>query len=98
MCLLALFFRCVDDAPLVAGANREEEYVRGGEPPRILNGPIPAIAGIDPVAGGTWFGVNMQGVLIAVTNRRRSGVVRDRRSRGLLALDLLKLPSSRRCP
>src|SRR4051812_20407227 len=26
MCLLALFFRMVEDAPLVAGANREEAY------------------------------------------------------------------------
>ena len=33
MCLLALFYRVVDDAPVVAGANREELYARGGEPP-----------------------------------------------------------------
>src|SRR5712691_2028599 len=35
MCLLALFFRAVEDAPLVVGANREEMYARPGEPPRI---------------------------------------------------------------
>ena len=34
MCLLALFFRVVEDAAVVAGANREEHYQRGGEPPR----------------------------------------------------------------
>src|SRR5207253_2764050 len=38
MCLLALFYRVVEDAPLVVGANREEAYARGGEPPRILDG------------------------------------------------------------
>ena len=54
MCLLALFFRVVEDAPVVVGANREEIYRRGGEPPRILDGPVRALAGIDPAAGGTW--------------------------------------------
>jgi uncharacterized protein with NRDE domain len=88
MCLLALFFRVVEDAPLVAGANREEYYARGGEPPQILEGLFPALAGIDPQAGGTWFGVNGQGVLIAVTNRPKSEVPRQPRSRGLLARDL----------
>ena len=36
MCLLALFFRTVEDAPVVAGANREEAYGRGGTPPLTL--------------------------------------------------------------
>ena len=53
MCLLALFYRVAEDAPVVAGANREEVYARGGEPPRILEGPVRAVAGIDPTAGGT---------------------------------------------
>ena len=30
MCLLALFYRVIEDAPIVAGANREEAYARGG--------------------------------------------------------------------
>ena len=38
MCLLALFFRVVEDAPVVIGANREEAYRRGGEPPRLHGG------------------------------------------------------------
>jgi hypothetical protein len=89
MCLLALFFRAVEDAPLVAGANREEHYDRPGEPPQLLSGPCRAVGGLDPRAGGTWFGVNEHGVLAAVTNRRRSEVPANPRSRGLLARDLL---------
>ena len=69
MCLLALFFRAVDDAPLVVGANREEVYARPGEPPRILQGASRAVAGVDPAAGGTWLGLNEHGLLAAVTNR-----------------------------
>jgi uncharacterized protein with NRDE domain len=92
MCLLALFFRMVEDAAVVAGANREEFYRRGGEPPRLLDGPIPAIAGVDPVAGGSWLGVNAQSVLVAVINRRKSELPARPRSRGLLTRELLGCP------
>jgi uncharacterized protein with NRDE domain len=94
MCLLALFYRVVDDALFVLGANREEFYQRGGEPPRLLDGPVRAIAGIDPVAGGTWLGVNEHGVVVAVTNRQVSQVPQHPRSRGLLARELLLEPSA----
>jgi uncharacterized protein with NRDE domain len=94
MCLLALFYRVVEDASVIAGANREEEYARGGNPPELLDGAVRAIAGTDPVAGGTWFGVNARGVLIAVTNRRKERKPSAPRSRGLLARDLLTRPSA----
>ena len=87
MCLLALLYRVIEDAPGVVGANREELYARGGEPPRVLDGR--AVAGVDPAGGGTWLGLNADGVLIAVTNRRKSVVPPSPRSRGLLARDLL---------
>ncbi len=88
MCLLAILYRVAEDVPLIIGANREEYYQRGGEPPRILNHPL-AVAGIDPVAGGTWLGVNRDGVVIAVTNRDRTSSPVNPRSRGLLARELL---------
>src|SRR5436309_7564443 len=94
MCLLALFFRVVEDAPVVVGANREEAYDRGGEPPRLLDGACRAVGGIDPVAGGTWLGVNERGVLAAVTNRPRSEPPPQPRSRGLLVRDLLACPTA----
>src|SRR5438034_533440 len=89
MCLLALFFRAVEDAPLVVGANREEDYARGGEPPQILDGALRAVGGRDPVAGGTWLAVNERGVLVAVTNRHKSNPPARPRSRGLLVRELL---------
>src|SRR5438105_825565 len=66
MCLLALLFRVVPDAPVVIGANREEFFARGGEPPQFLDVPGRAIGGRDPAAGGTWLGVNYRGLLVAV--------------------------------
>src|SRR5437016_1825451 len=90
MCLLAVFFRVAEDAPVVAGAIREEAFDRGGEPPRLLDEPVRAVAGTDPQAGGTWFGVNECCLLVAVTNRRKSQTPSNPPSRGLLARELLK--------
>jgi uncharacterized protein with NRDE domain len=95
MCLLALFYRVVEDAPLVVGANREEAYSRGGEPPRLLGGPVPAAGGVDPLGGGTWLGVNARGVVVAVTNRPKSARPAQPRSRGLLVRELLGSPDAR---
>jgi Transport and Golgi organisation 2 len=95
MCLLALFYRVAEDAPVVVGANREEFYARGGEPPRLFAGSTPFVAGVDPAAGGTWFGVNARGVVIAVTNRPLSETPKTPRSRGLLVRDLLELPTAK---
>ncbi len=94
MCLLAVFFHAVEDAAVVVGANREEFYARGGKPPQMLAGPCRAIAGLDPAAGGTWFGVNEHGVNVAVTNRLKSEWPAQPRSRGLLARDLLACSSA----
>lgn len=95
MCLVAIFNRVVDDAALVVGANREEAFARGGEPPQILDGPCRIIAGVDPVAGGSWLGINEHGLLIAVTNRRKAELPAEPRSRGLLVRDLLASRTAR---
>jgi uncharacterized protein with NRDE domain len=93
MCLLAIFFRIAEDAPLIVGANREEAYARGGEPPHVLDGPFRAVGGRDPVAGGTWLAVNEHGVVIAVTNRPKLQPPTAPRSRGLLVHELLACPT-----
>lgn len=92
MCLLAVYFRVAVDAPVVVGANREEFYARGGEPPQILGPGI--LAGRDPRAGGTWLGVNVHGVLVAVTNRLKTRGAAEPRSRGLLTRELLDCGSA----
>jgi len=94
MCLLALYFRVARDAPVVVGANREEFYSRGGQPPAIVEGPVRMLAGLDPLAGGTWLGVNEHAVLAAVTNRPREVVPPQPRSRGLLTRSLLGCASA----
>jgi uncharacterized protein with NRDE domain len=95
MCLLALFYRMVDDAPLVVGANREEFYARQSLPPQVLDGPARAVAGLDALAGGTWLGVNESGLMVAVTNRHKVRPVAQPRSRGLLVRELLGCRSTK---
>lgn len=94
MCLVAIFFRVAEDAALVVGANREEAYARGGEPPQLLDGPCSAVGGRDPTAGGTWLGVNAHGVLVALTNRPKTVLPAQPRSRGQLVRDLLNCPTA----
>jgi uncharacterized protein with NRDE domain len=96
MCLLAIVYRAIDDAPVILAANREEAYARGGTPLGLQSGPIPFIAGLDPLAGGTWLGINAARVIVAVTNRPKSEVPPQVRSRGLLVRDLLALSSARK--
>src|SRR5438105_4983637 len=94
MCLLAVLFRAVEDAPVIVGANREEFYRRRGDPPRLLDSPAPALAGVDPRAGGTWLGVNDRGVVLAITNRPKTQIPAQARSRGLLLRELLACTSA----
>jgi uncharacterized protein with NRDE domain len=93
MCLLALFFRVVEDAPVIVGANREEFYSRGGEPPQVLDGSIPAVGGRDPTSGGTWLGVNASSILVAVTNRPKSETPARPRSRADRGPTILGCPT-----
>jgi len=89
MCLLAILSRVAEDAPLILAANREEEYARGGTPPQLIEDKVRFVAGTDPRAGGTWFGVSEHGLVAAVTNGHKNGSREAVRSRGLLVKDLL---------
>jgi uncharacterized protein with NRDE domain len=94
MCLLLVAYGVSTESVAVIGANREEAYERGGDPPRLHRGGRAFIGGIDPRAGGTWLGVNDCGVLVAITNRPDRPVPPQLRSRGLLVRDLLGMGSS----
>ena len=48
MCLAALFFRVVEDAAVVVGANREVFYARPGTTPQVVDGPVRFVAGVFP--------------------------------------------------
>lgn len=93
MCLLALHYRTLAEAPVLAAANREEYFDRPSLPPQWVQPQASssqrALCGLDARAGGTWLGVNAHGLLVAVTNRDKSRLPQAPRSRGKLCLELL---------
>ena len=70
-------------------ANREERYDRPSLPPAWIGRGPTVFAGRDRQAGGTWQGVNQSGLLVALTNRTGGDENPQRRSRGLLCVDVL---------
>ncbi len=90
MCLLMILHRVSAQAPLMLAANREEYFDRPFDGPRLLPGPPRTLFGTDRRAGGTWLGVNQHGLVAAVTNRLKSRLPAQPRSRGSLCLDLLR--------
>ena len=94
MCTLIGLHRSVPGYDLVIGMNRDEDRLRPAEPPQLLPGPPPLVAPRDARAGGTWLGVNQAGLFAALSNRRGK-TSPAARSRGLLMLDVLKLPTVR---
>jgi hypothetical protein len=96
MCLLAVQYRLVPESPILIAANREEYYDRPSLAPAILSGKPRVLCGIDQKAGGTWLGVNQNGLFVGICNRATTTPLFGQRSRGLLALDLLRCSSATR--
>lgn len=91
MCTLVALIPPDDSLPVVIAANRDELLDRPALPfDRHWPGK-PWRAGKDVLAGGTWAGLHDGGYGVFVLNRERSlGPAPGKRSRGLLALDLLE--------
>jgi len=95
MCLLAVQYKSVPEAPILVAANREEAYDRPSLVPSIQPGKPRVLSGVDAKAGGTWLGVNQNGLFVGAANRPRMLSPISPRSRGLLCRDLLKANSAR---
>ncbi len=94
MCLLAVQYRLVPEAPVLVAANREEFYERLSQAPSIQSGKPRVLCGTDTQAGGTWLGINQHGLVVGVCNRRRTTPCFPSRSRGVLCRELLKSESA----
>lgn len=91
MCTVVILRRPDHDWPLVIGANRDEMKDRPClGPMRHWPDRPEVIAGIDEQAGGTWLGMNDDGLVSCVLNRFGTlGSHPDFRSRGELPLEAL---------
>jgi hypothetical protein len=95
MCILAIQYQLVNDSPILIAANREEFYDRASHAPSIQSGKPRVLCGIDQLAGGTWLGVNQNGMFVAASNRPKARAPIAARSRGVLCRELLRCTSSR---
>ena len=88
MCLALIAVAAHPRLRLVIAANRDEFHARAAKPAHWWGSGV--LAGVDAVAGGTWFGVDATGRWALVTNFRE-GVARDANapSRGGLVLRAL---------
>ncbi len=95
MSLLAIQYRLVPESPILVAANREEYYDRRATSPSILSGKPRILCPTDTRAGGTWVGVNQNGMFVGLCNRRMAEPVSGNRSRGLLCKEVLRCTSAR---
>jgi hypothetical protein len=91
VCTLVLLRRPGHAWPVLIGANRDEMLDRPWRAPgRHWPRRPGVIAGLDELAGGSWFGVNDAGVAAGIMNRRATlGPAAGKISRGELVLDAL---------
>lgn len=91
MCTVVVLFRPGHAWPVLFAANRDEMMDRAWRPPARHWPDRPnVVAGVDELAGGTWLGLNDDGVVAGVLNRRHSlGPKSGMRSRGELPLEAL---------
>ena len=93
--MLAFLYRTARATPILVAANREEALDRPTQYPKIQSGSPRVVCGIDRKGGGTWLGVNQYGMFAAVTNRPKTLVPAEPRSRGLLCRDLLGIGTAK---
>ena len=91
MCTLIVLRRPGHDWPLILGANRDEMMARPWRAPgRHWPDRPDVVAGLDELAGGSWFGLNDHGVVAGILNRFGTlGPAPGQRSRGELVLEAL---------
>src|SRR3989304_1370559 len=92
MCTLIALYRVVSGYDLIVGMNRDEERTRPSWPPQLIEGTPKIVAPRDARAGGTWIGMNEQGLITALSNRRGK-ISETAKSRGLLILEVLRQPT-----
>lgn len=91
MCTVVILRRPNHDWPLLLAANRDEMNDRPWESPARHWSDRPHVTGgLDTLAGGTWMGLNDDGLVACVLNRMNTlGPDPDKRSRGELPLEAL---------
>ncbi|MBT4319936.1 hypothetical protein HN807_12995 [Candidatus Bathyarchaeota archaeon] len=83
-----MLYKLLKDYPVVALHNRYLGLDTREEPPKSWGNGV--YAPYDFASNGTWIGINRDGLLMAITNQETQTIAKPGRSRGLLALDVLR--------
>ena len=91
MCTVIVLRRKGHSWPVLVAANRDERADRPWRAPgRHWPDRPEVVGGLDELSGGSWLGINEDGVMAAVLNRYGTlGPAADKRSRGELVLEAL---------
>ena len=95
MSLVAVVYHLVPEAPILIAANREERYDRAIATPSIQSGKPRILASMDQDSGGTYLGVNQNGMFVGAIKRRKFSPPYSPRSRSALCRELLRARSAR---
>ena len=92
MCTLLILYRPKNKWPLIIAGNRDEMKDRPWLPPgKHWSKCDGIIAGKDLTAGGSWLGINTNGLVATILNRTNSlGPDIEKNSRGKIIIDILK--------
>ena len=92
MCTLLILYRPKNKWPLIIAGNRDEMKDRPWLPPgKHWSKCNEIIAGKDLTAGGSWLGINTNGLVATILNRTNSlGPDIEKNSRGKIIIDILK--------
>ena len=94
MSLLAIVYHLVPEAPILVAYNREESLDRICPTPSIQSGKPRVLASVDQHSGGTYLGMNQNGMFVGVVRRKKYDQPMSPRSRGALAREMLKCNSA----
>jgi hypothetical protein len=96
VCTVLVLLRPDHPWPLIVAANRDERRDRAFQAPgRWWPGAPRIVAGRDVLGGGSWFGVNDDGVVATIVNGlHRLGPLDGKASRGELVLRALREPDA----
>ena len=103
MCTLIIGREILGPRTVVIAANRDEDPGRPSDPPRVLIERPRVVGGRDRRAGGTWLAIRERLAAVALLNRRDdtgrdAGPTPERRSRGLLTLEVAAAEDDPRTP
>lgn len=88
MCTFIMLYQILEDYPVIALHNRYLRLNTQEEAPKTQLGGVYCPS--DLASKGTWIGLNRDGLMIAITNQETHSNDVPRRSRGILALDVLR--------